>query len=413
MALPTAKDEITGVPVSRITSGAGTHLLPYYTANALSADGRWCCCTYDGGGTRQAWVYDMTTGQGRAVSNAPGGVLAESVAFHPTRALLCFATPDGVFRHDLDTGRTDELYRCAEGFAPKSEISLGREHVVFWVYEQMDPGRPADGQPPRGFHMFRCCRSYILAVQIDTGSAEVVWGETAPLTHPVISPTDENLVLYANQGPHERLQELFTIARADRDDRKPRKLYACSEQRPVYVGHSFFTRDGWVAAQIVEFGGRRADGSLSDRVSGNAIIRPDGLHDRRARCPGGNKPMHAHAAHADSWWVGDSLPAEGANDPHMLCVMKNNWETGHVQAEPLAAHGCTSERPHHVHPRFSGDEKLVLFNSDFSGHCQVYAAHVQEYLAAWTDRAPFEPRRWRDCIPPIDQRRAPRHGPRA
>ena len=165
--------------------------------------------------------------------------------------------------------------------------------------------------------------------------------------------------------------------------------------------------------QLVQFGGKQPDGSYADMYGCNAIIKPDGTCDRRARCPGGNKPMHAHAAYADSWWTGDAHTQEGGHDPHLVCIMKNNWETGYCQAAPLAAHGCDHGRPCHVHPRFSPDEKMVLFNSNHTGDCHVYIAHTEEFLANWEDAVPFSKRQYRHGTPPPNQRDKDAPGPTA
>lgn len=412
MSLPTARDAIAGVPVSRVTSGNGVHLLPYYTADAVSGDGELVCCSYDGGtGINQAWVYSLSTGEGRSVSAVPDGILQEAVVFHRTRPWLCFASSRSLYLHDLATGRTEELFHAADGHAIKSEISLGREYAVIQVFEVVDLGRGRDGQAIAGFQTLTQCRAYILAIHLSSGEVSVVWSDVGHLAHPVVSPVDDNLVLYANQGSRERRQELFTIPRVERDNRAPLKLYHAVPQRPVYVGHSFFTQDGWVGTQLVEFGGQRADGSYADMVGCNAAIRPDGTCDRRARCPGGNKPMHVHAARSDGWWVGDVFTEEGRSDMHVMCMMKNNWETGYCQSEPLLAHGCTMDRPCHVHPRFVKGESAVLFNSNYTGDCHVYMADVGEFLANWKDRVPFEPRPGRYCYPPLDARRNPKRGP--
>ena len=413
-ALPTAADALTGVPISRITSGEGLHMLPYYTANALNADERFLCCSYDSGSKiSQAWIYSMETGKGHAVSNLPDGIQSESVAFHSEKPWLFYSSRNAVYWYDLATEKTQELFRTENDFLVKSEISVGRDHVIFQIFEWHKPGQGYDGQRPGNLMPFLSMPSYVIAVHIQTGVSTVVWGENARLTHPVISPVDENLVLYANQGSNERLQELFTVPRVDRDHRKPVKLYQDNDQRPIYVGHAFFTLDGWVGTQMVEFGGRRPDGSFADMVGYNAIIKPDGTCDRRARCPGGNKPVHVHAARADSWWVGDTLPMEGAADPDMICIMKNKWETGYCQAEPLLAHGCTSKRPQHVHPRFTRDEKRILFISDYptGTGSQIYVASIEEFLANWKDRVPFTPRPWRYCYPPSEVRQRPKRGP--
>jgi len=390
MSLPITRDELTNVPVSRVTSGEGIHLLPYYTANALSSDGRFLCCSYDKGGTTQAWLYSMETGEGRPISDLKEGILQESVAFHPTKPWFFYASRAAVYFHDLETGDTNELFRCSDKFCVKSEISVGKKHMVFQIYEIMDCGRDGSGRRI-GHFSINCRRSYVISVQIESGSSTAIRGDTAPLAHPVVSPVDDSIVLFANQGNRERLQELFIVPVRERDNRHPLKLYHATDQRPIYVGHSFFTLDGWVGTQLIEFGCKM----------------PDGSRDRRVRCPGGNKPLHSHAAYADSWWVGDAHPEEGRCDSKMLTIMKNNWETGYCQAEPLAVHGCDHERPCHVHARFTPDEKRVLFNSNCTGDCHVYVAHVEEFLANWKDRAPFEKRAARYCYSHLIERNGP------
>lgn len=407
MPATTVKDSLTGVVVHALTGGAANHILPYYTARAASPDGRQVVCTGDAGGTVQAWLLDLPGGRGRKVSNVEEGVMLESVAFHPVKPWIFYASEKRVFWHDLENDRATLLWEAGPNFRVKSEISAGKDHLLFFSYEELDPGKGGDGKGPGGFHTLRNCRSYIFDVEFRTGKVSTVWGDTAPLVHPVLSPMDEDTVLFANQGPLERRQELFTIHRVERDNRAPVPLYPGYKdlpERPIYMGHSFFTYDGWVGCQLHDFGGRQPDGSFLDMVGYNAIVKADGTCQRRARCPGGNKPAHVHAAKADSWWVGDMLPSEGASDPDWICVMKNNWETGYAQAEPLCRHGGTHRRPWHVHPQLTPDEKWVLFNSDATGHCQVYAAEFEGFAAAWKDRVPFERRKWRFCRPPLKKR---------
>ena len=412
MSLPTAKDPIAGVPVSRVTSGKGVHLLPYCTAEAVSCDGEFVCCSYDGGtGVNQAWIYSLRTGEGRQVSNVPGGILHEAVVFHRSRPCLCLASSRSLYAHDIETGQTDELFHATDGYEIKSEISLGREFAVIQVFEIVDLGRGCDGRTIARFQTLQQCRSYVLAIHLSSGDVSVVWSDVGHLAHPVLSPVDDDLVLYANQGSIERHQELFTIQRVERDHREPLKLYHAVPQRPIYVGHSFFTQDGWVGTQLIEFGGRRHGGSYDDMVGCNALIKPDGTCDRRARCPGGNKPMHVHAARSGGWWVGDVFTEEGRSDMHVMCMMKNNWETGFCQSEPLLAHGCNMDRPCHVHPRFAKGESAVLFNSNYTGDCHVYLADVEGFLEKWKDRVPFEPRPRRYCYASDDERRHPKRGP--
>lgn len=391
-------DPLTGVPVAQATSGAGSFLLPYYTASALNEAGRYICCTCDQGGQIVPCIIDTQNGEHHYIDGLVkqcGSVLREAVAFHPTRDLLFFATETCICRHDLATGVTEEIFRVGDNFAIKSEMSCGQGHLVFWMYERLAPGLNAKGLPPRGFHMLRNCRSYVVAIDVDSFDAQIVWGDVSPLTHPVLHPQNDDLVLYANQGIEHRYQELFVISRREHDNRKPLKLYSGYDnldETPVYVGHSFFTRDGWVATQMVEFSGKQADGRYLDMVGYNAIVKADGTCRRRARYPGGNKPIHVHANQADGFWLGDTLPSEGGNDANIVSLMKNNWETGFVQAEPLCVHGCKHEPPTHVHAQWAADGRHVLFNSDYHGPSQIYIVDASQALASWKDVATFERR---------------------
>lgn len=401
------KDPQTDVEIHQITADGANFLLPYYTTRAILPNGTQLVFTGDEGGSVQVWLADLPGGRARKISNVEEGVLFESVAPHPEKPWLFYASEKRVFRHDLHADRAEVLWEAGPDFRIKSEISAGREHLLFYTYETIHPGTGRDGSAPSGFHTLRNCRSYIFDLEYQTGKVRTVWGDTAPLVHPVIHPIDENIVLFANQGTRERRQELFTIFRAERDNRAPTPLYPGYKdlpERPIYVGHAFFTDDGWVGCQLHEFGGRLPDGSYLDMVGGNAIVKPEGACQRWARCPGGNKPAHVHAAKADSWWVGDMLPSEGAILQDWICVMKNNWETGFVQAEPFCRHRGTHRSPWHVHPQITPDERWVLFNSDASGHSQVYAAELSPFVERWKDRVSFARRKWRFCREPTAKR---------
>jgi hypothetical protein len=413
MSIPNTKDPDTGVQVSRLTLGEGNYLLPYYTAEALSPDGSLIACTRERDGCVHAVLIETADGSERVISDDKAQLLDESIAFHREKNWVFYGGQDGLWWYNADTEKTELIYDCTgTTFQAKSEISVGDEYVVFFIFERTPIGKDREGNPPKVPPVGNL-RSFIVSVHIESGAASVVWGEHTYLSHPVISPLSDDVILYGDQGAKERLQELFIIWRTERDGREPFKLYKPYKQRPTYVGHSFFTQDGWVGTQGMQFGGQRPDGQYADMYGFNGIIRIDGTCDRRARCPGGNKPLHCHAAFADSWWVGDTLPGEGSYDTQMLCIMKNNWETGFVQAEPFCAHGCTHERPFHVHPRFTRDEKRVLFNSNYRGNCNIYIAETEEFFSRWQDRVPFEPRPARNCRPSVEFMRSREKGPEA
>ena len=195
MKFATQPDPETGVPVASLTPGDARHLLPYYTSLCLSSDGRYVCCTRTEGDDVQACLIDLESGSSRVVSDVAGGILEESVTFHPEKPWLFYGAPGGVYRYDIATETTDILYRCAPGFRVKSELSSGTSVLVFWIFEGLDlaaPLTPGAAAPViKGIHTLRNCRSYILGVELDTGTIFAVWGDTAPLTHPVISPTDD------------------------------------------------------------------------------------------------------------------------------------------------------------------------------------------------------------------------------
>jgi hypothetical protein len=195
MSIPTANDPATGVPVSRFSLGEGNYLLPYYTAEALSPDGSNIACTRERNGQVQAVLIDTTTGAEKVISDEKAELLDEAIAYHREKNWVFYGGKESIWWYDADKDRTELLYDCSgTTFQAKSELSVGKDYIVFFIFERTPIGKDRHGNPPK-IPPVGNLRSFIVAVHIESGAATVVWGDHTYLSHPVISPLDDNVIL--------------------------------------------------------------------------------------------------------------------------------------------------------------------------------------------------------------------------
>ena len=118
----------------------------------------------------------------------------------------------------------------------------------------------------------------------------------------------------------------------------------------------------------------------TDTVGFDAIIWPDGTNMRRARFPGQAKPIHCHAAYADSWWVGDTMPLPRVNktDPGMMCLIRNYWESQETELIPLYRH---DNKKLHAHPWINNAEDKIVFAGEYQDRSAIHVLDLKAFLA--------------------------------
>jgi hypothetical protein len=380
-------DEQTGARCTRYEQETGDAQIFYYSSPGLSDDGRYLPCWSSAAGGWQIHVVDREENVSIQLTEGETTFDPDGPAFDTKRNRIYYRNGQFIRFVDINTLEDDWLFEIPKGFQGL-HLSSNNEYLVFSFYETFPVGRTRDGSAIRSAAVLHYRpRSIIVAIDLNDGSAEHVWGDTNFLTHCIIASWDSTLVLFADQSWLNRQQEIFVVNREFTEAKKPTQLFTGYGLN--YVGHSWMTSDGFIAAQYAEYLNVDRRNRFTDEVHYNAIIKEDGTGLRRARFPGGKKPTHCHAQRSGGLWVGDGwIKPDGAHDNGWLSIMRNRWQTQEMDIFPLFQTRHIWRRPFHPHPWISADEKEVVFASNFGEeHNHVAVVAIPQYLQTQSNSA--------------------------
>ena len=267
---------------------------------------------------------------------------------------------------DIPGGQGGWLYERPDGFHLSAMSARGR-YMTFSVKQDMPQGRVPDQRIIATYPQLHYRPlSLILAFDIETGNGEYCWGDHSFFEHAEMCPFDDDSIMFVDQSWTRRQQEAHIVRRSFCEDKRPLSLLAYGFEnyrgRTLdYIGHGFFSQDGYVAAQYVEYGNVDERNSFTDTTMFNLVIRPDGFGKRKAKFPGSGKPVHVHCQKAEGLWVGDAwTKPDGQVDMGWLCLMRNHFKTQEMSIAPLLQTSHGWRRPFHPHPWISPAEDLVV-----------------------------------------------------
>lgn len=378
-----SEDSTSGAKVRRFMHDkASREQIFYYCSPAITADNRYIPCWSDISGFWEIHSLDtknMESIQLSEMKRYPGEEMRANPGSKdefPSDSPCLSSEYNKVFYPDgnklawakVDGSESGWLLEVPEEFRMLSSSARGR-YLAFSYVEKVNPPMMPNGKkitPSQGMNLYYRPRSIIVSVDIETGDAEYVWGDMAYIGHVEMCPFDDNLIMYVDQSAANRQQEVFVVGRKFADDKQP--LQVLAGQFPNYrgrtmdyIGHSFFSKDGFIAGQYVEMGGVKDDYSYSDRSEFNVLVKPDGTMKRKTKFPGHFKPCHVHCQKSDGLWVGDHLIKEdGTPEKGWLSLIYNDFTTQELVSKPLCHTNHCWTRPFHVHPWISPDDKFVV-----------------------------------------------------
>jgi oligogalacturonide lyase len=265
-----------------------------------------------------------------------------------------------------------EYYTCPEGFIHADLTLSACGRYLSFAYVEKLPLSTQTGviYSSQAERQFQHPRSVLMRVDVETGQATALYGETEWYTHVNASTVDPHVVMFCHEGKWTRVQRMW-ICRADTHEVWPLlKTRLLLEQ----CGHEYFTASGKVAVQYAE---RRTVRDEEWRHA-NVVLNPDGSNERRYWYDGW-QPAHVQTANDDeTLMVGDCGQRERADDePGQSMMALLRLVDDRTEITPLCRHD-TSWKSHnsHPHPIFWPDDRWVVFNSDRGGRCNVYRAEV-------------------------------------
>lgn len=385
-------DADTGHRVTRLTFEPGATGL-YFNYSAYSPDGRDMVYTSPAG----LHALDLTTHQSRLV--VPGKISGVMTGRKSNTVYYVKSDLKEFWRTDLRTGESKKIanlpprgkiesVNADETLAAGTYIE-GNEGQDYGEKRVNPAGFPNGGglvQPANKGQMMEerlaaKLPMVMFTLNLQTGEQKPILHSTDWLNHLLFSPADPTLLMFCHEGPWHKVDRLWHIRIPDSGDAAPVKLHTRQMEMEIW-GHESWANSGsavWFDLQLPKgevFYVARIDLKTNGR-RWYALDRNEwSIHfntspDESMLCgDGGDEWQVAHAP--DGKWIylfkPELLKNTGTDDPSLI-------QPGVLRATRLvnmAGHNYKLE----PNPRFSPDQKQIIFTAYLQGTSAVYAVDV-------------------------------------
>ena len=172
------------------------------------------------------------------------------------------------------------------------------------------------------------------------------------ISHTLVDPLNENLILYCHEGSWQDVeQRMWVVDSGGRDNHLLRE-----EEKPaVRIGHEFWFRDGIHVGYQVQVPGEPKSIGVADVIDGSYLEYPTPYND----------------GHTQANSTGDTFVGDGSDKEPFINLY--HLADGKLTGRHLWKHESSfSQQYWHPHPRFSPDDKSILFTSCRGGNGNVY-----------------------------------------
>ncbi len=351
------KDPLTGYEVWQITTADTSSEALYFYAPSFTADDRYIVFSSDRSGQREIYRCDLSNGKIVQLTYTNVG----NACIHPDGQSVVFIEDWKYYKVDVHTLKKEMLVDFTDKMPaqPLFRPSLTNDgrYTLVWTRQEGDT------------RLFR--------VDLETKEILMVMKEkTISFTHPLIHPTNPDLITYE---PYPDTQDDMTLPLGKRartwilnvrtGERKPFLItpygFRATHDSWSPLGDRFFffekTVPGWMPVSIA---------SIS--VEGNDYTRYFTSDTIRLG--------HGSVSRDGKWFITDSQ--DPFENPLILINLEDKkckilcWPNASIKAELGNVH---------VHPNFSSSSNFVIFTSDRdkTGICQVYVVPIKEIKDNW------------------------------
>lgn len=387
-------DEVTGIPITRITDNQAHYDRPYFTSPQFTHDSRYTVFVSDFTGTSriknpdapavgkigfgELFLLELQTGH--AVQLTSGEAIKMG---HGAHAML---SPDGNYAYfysneqlkavNLSTLQTRELMTIPNLYNFHSlSISNDCRYLLFSLVEEVPLitaqfSDPFDGTAPGARERyFKQPSSLIIRYDLEKSHGEVVFGGHYRITHANLKPDDGNKILFCHDGPWDLVQRMWTVD-AETDVVKP----LIEQKRNLeQIVHEYFTPTGRIGAQY----SYRYRPDIPYFVFADVFVDFDGKNEERYYYPY-KRPEHVSVGINELLGVGDScmLNEEMVQYKKYLSLIHYNKDAHTARPSLLCCHNSSGRKFAHVHPVFTPDNQHIIYSSDSDGKLNIYMVPV-------------------------------------
>jgi oligogalacturonide lyase len=201
--------------------------------------------------------------------------------------------------------------------------------------------------------------SLIFTVDVKTAKINVIQRGTDWYDHVQFSPTDPDLLMFAHEGPGDKVDRIWTI-RAD--GRALTKVRPRQVQGEV-AGHEFWGRDG----KTIWF--KDATPDKQNWLIGKDIVTGK---ETRYAIAANQVSMHYIVSHDGKRFAGDG----GHANPAIYLYTPD--PNGNLRVEKLCQISGNDYKYREPNAFFSPDDSWVIYSSNQSGTTQIYAVSVRK-----------------------------------
>lgn len=360
------RDPDTGARVMRLSGGESDNVHPYFTSDSFAGSSNRAVFASNRSGRFQYYLLEIR--ERRLTQLTDGEAVRPNLACVGGGRQLHYFDGPLLRSVELDTLRDRELYRVPDGWQPRlPSCTANGDYVCFAYGEKLEVSTQTSViYSAMAETYFQRGSSVIMRIHADTGKPEAVWGERAWISHVLIHPTQPDTIVFCHEGGGLVKQRMWVVDAKQRLARQPAALYPL---RPgEFTVHEYFTRNGDVGFQYeIERGGKME--------YYNAFIRPDGTWIRQYLLPG-RRPGHIQSNSDNTLIAGDRgyLNADDKDGANFMSLMTHGNGLAHLRRLCRYQPGPTQYS--HGHPRFSPDDRWVIFNSRIGAKEHVAMADV-------------------------------------
>jgi oligogalacturonide lyase len=345
--------------------GGGDDLMVYYGSKEDNSTDR----EISGRVSRQLYTINLETGERTRITNHPSPFWGEIVG--KRRKEVFYQSGDSVFSTHIQTLQTRLIYVFPDSIRGGITTLNADETLLGGVFSERKKYEILRQNPRKGDYFTKIFEARIphtlFTIDIESGTINLIFSDTAWLNHVQFSPTDPGLLMFCHEGPWHLLDRIWTI---HIHDTVPELMHKRTVYREI-AGHEFFSPDGrtiWFDLQIPRGETFYLAGlDLESRIEKRYAMKRD------------HWSIHFNMSPDMLWFAGD-----GGDSTQVARAKKGRWiylfrpEGDSLAAEKLVNmqyHEYSTEPNVHISP----DGKWVIFRANFEGTTQVYAVEVSKY----------------------------------
>ncbi|MDB5084257.1 MAG: Oligogalacturonide lyase [Bacilli bacterium] len=371
------RDRKTGVSILQLTNYMAHSYHIYFTRNGWYDQNRKLVFASDRGNRANLFSMDLLSGEITQLTDLKPGAIEtdfQATCLNPVRSEAYFWYNRKLIALDLFSLQERELYEISEEFTAGG-IACTADGQYVCVCMNEDLSYQIETDLSRGYIGFEETWalhpvSRILKISIDSGEAQQLHQDKVWIGSLNASPTQPDLLVFCHEGPWELVDHrIWGINLMSNEIWKIRTPNNSEE----YVGHEFWHADG------IHIGYHGFRGSLESKDKFFGRIRFDNTNCEDIDFPYQN--IHVHSNDFDHV-VGDGQQASAYHGDRSTATIRlwKRTEDGFIGPRKLCEHrGSFHVQKTHVHPRFSPDNKKILFTSDMSGYGNLYLVDVPEF----------------------------------